>query len=282
MRVERVERFLSFPLTSGRKEKKKIGILPKVQLGPQYPRVVFFNDPRIGFCLATRRRPLIRNESISLITVIKLNRRSIETWKKKEKKSQIDAAESATFRGPLQERRWAGSRVICLGSSARKRGRRNGAEGRKEEGGEGVARDGEKRRQLQHPIRIVAGRGGGLRARQGHSGEIIIICIGRFVRLRERSAALGRVARVPLPPPLAPGPSRPFHGPRPAYALLCQGVSDITGSAPNPVLVKLGHCGPRLHFIYIYICSMSSLSLSLEIPPVFSDIQSKWKGKISK
>lgn len=153
----------------------------------------------------------------------------------------------------MQERRWAGSRVICLGSSARKRGRRNGAEGRKEEGGEGVARDGEKRRQLQHPIRIVAGRGGGLRARQGHSGEIIIICIGRFVRLRERSAALGRVARVPLPPPLAPGPSRPFHGPRPSYALLCQGVSDITGSAPNPVLVKLGHCGPRLHFIYIYI-----------------------------
>lgn len=194
---------------------------------------------------------------------------SIETWKKKEKKSQIDAAESATFRGPLQERRWAGSRVICLGSSARKRGRRNGAEGRKEEGGEGVARDGEKRRQLQHPIRIVAGRGGGLRARQGHSGEIIIICIGRFVRLRERSAALGRVARVPLPPPLAPGPSRPFHGPRPAYALLCQGVSDITGSAPNPVLVKLGHCGPRLHFIYIYICSMSSLSLSRNSTSVF-------------
>lgn len=47
MRVERVERFLSFPLTSGRKEKKKIGILPKVQLGPQYPRVVFFNVPLI-------------------------------------------------------------------------------------------------------------------------------------------------------------------------------------------------------------------------------------------
>lgn len=184
----------------------------------------------------------------------------------------------------MQERRWAGSRVICLGSSARKRGRRNGAEGRKEGGrrrGGGPRRGEAAAAATPDTYRGGrAGRGGGLRARQGHSGEIIIICIGRFVRLRERSAALGRVARVPLPPPLAPGPSRPFHGPRPAYALLCQGVSDITGSAPNPVLVKLGHCGPRLHFIYI--CSMSSLSLSLEILPVFSDIQSKWKGKISK
>lgn len=58
------------------------------------------------------------------------------------------------------------------------------------------------------------------------------------------------------------------------------GVSRILRARPQTLLVKLGHCGPRLHFIYI--CSMSSLSLSLEIPPVFSDIQSKWKGKISK
>lgn len=88
MRVERVERFLSFPLTSGRKEKKKIGILPKVQLGPQYPRVVFFNDPRIGFCLTATRNPLIRNESISLslsLEVIKLNHRSKLGRKKKRR-----------------------------------------------------------------------------------------------------------------------------------------------------------------------------------------------------
>lgn len=68
---------------------------------------------------------------------------------------------------------------------------RKGTEGRRKERRSAGPR--REKQQLQHPIRIASGPGrGGEYARQGHSREIIIICIGRFVRPRGSSGAVGR------------------------------------------------------------------------------------------
>lgn len=128
-------------------------------------------------------------------------------------------------------------------------------EGGKKKGGETAAA-------TPDTYRVGCGAWWGPARPAGSLGEIIIICIGRFVRLRERSAALGRVARVPHPPPRAPGPSRLFHGP--AYTLLpgCLGYYRL---GPKPVLVKLGHCGPGMNaersILYIYIYKTDRLDV---------------------
>lgn len=49
MRVERVERFLSFPLTSGRKEKKKSEFCRRYSWGHSIPELFFLTILELAF-----------------------------------------------------------------------------------------------------------------------------------------------------------------------------------------------------------------------------------------
>lgn len=288
MRVERVERFLSFPLTSGRKEKKKSEFCRRYSWGHSIPELFFLTFPWSsnwllfdGHTQSFDKKWIHLSLSLSWGNKIKS---SIETWKKKEKKSQIDAAESATFRGPLQERRWAGSRVICLGSSARKRGRRNGAEGRKEGGRRRGG--GPRRGEAAAAATPDTYRGGAWWGPARPAGSLGRDYYHLYRPLRASSWTVGsaraRGTRAASPttrarpiPPVPRSPAR-IRAPLP-------GCLGYYGLGPKPGARKTGTLWASAPFyIYIYICSMSSLSLSLEILPVFSDIQSKWKEKISK
>lgn len=120
-----------------------------------------------------------------------------------------------------------------LGEETRPREEEGRRKGKKKWGGRKEERRKEEKQQLQHPIRIVsgAGRGGGLRARQGHSERLLSFVSAAscgFVNGRQRSGAW-HACRIPHH-------ARQAH---PACSAVphtrsCQGVSDITGLAPNP------------------------------------------------
>lgn len=206
---------------------------------------------------------------------------TFDRYSKNKKEKSIGPEKRRPFEDLSRSRKWTGSRVICLGSLARKRGRarkkeegkgrRNGAEGRRKE---------ERRRNSSCNTRYVSCR---------VRGVVGACAPGRVTRrdyyhlyrpLRAASWTVGsaraRGTRAASPTtrarPIPPVPRSRIHAPA--------RVSRILPAWPQTRARKTGtlwawnECG-TLHFIYIYIKrtgSMSSLSAYLSRDTAFSDI----------